>query len=648
MPTSNPHDDKRHGVRAMERTMFGHFHRSVERFPDKDFQRVKKEGSFHGVTYRQAYETVLGIGTGLINFGVGRGDKVAVVCDNRPEWILINLALQGIGAPDVPRDAAVPLSELKSILDDSKSRFLIVENEEVLDRVHPILGQFPFVAAVFLIDGHPKGQENVFSLADVLTEGSTQVGQGSSALLTAARKVSPDDVSTIVYTSGTQGIPKGTILTHANFAYLFEVVPPLLQLTEKERVLSFLPPWHLFERAIDYIVLALGASLSYTTARDVLRDLELEKPTFFASVPRVWTALYERAIKEMKRQRPPLDRLLPSLVEKAIIYKKAVNRRNGRYPYPAQNRGHRVKALRESAANFVAYRLADLLVFSGLRKALGGELRGAVFGGAHLPEHIEDFLDAAGLEVLEAYGMTEASPVLTVRLFGGTLYTAGKPIPGTEIQILDKYLNPVEPGTQGVIYARGPQIMKGYTSLELTSRVLSPSSDGQPWKWYNTGDYGVITPTGDLKILGRVGDDFKLVNGEWVIPQPLEDLIRTSQYVHEVMLVGANRKFVGALIFPDWDSIERYAREHNLDYPRDDPDAARLALSRNEEVRALIGGEIRKRVSRENGVRPWEEIVTFAILPQELRVGTELTATIKLRRHFIGQEYEQVIEDLYR
>jgi long-chain acyl-CoA synthetase len=632
----------------MERTMFGYFHRSAQRFPDKDFQRVKKGGAFRGVTYREAYETVLEIGTGLINLGVGRGDKVAVICDNRPEWILINLALQGIGAPDVPRDSAVPLSELKSILDDSKSRFLIVENEGVLNRIHPILNDFPFVAAVFLIEGNPRGKENVFSLDDVLTEGRTQVGQSDNAFLEAANKVSPDDVSTIVYTSGTQGIPKGTVLTHSNFAYLFEVVPPLLELTENDRVLSFLPPWHLFERAIDYIVFSLGASMSYTTPKDVLRDLALEKPTFFASVPRVWTALYERAVKEMKRQRPPLNRFLPSLVDKAIIYKKAVNRRNGRYPYPTQNGGDRVKALRESAANFVAYRLADLLVFSRLRKMLGGELRGAVFGGAHLPEHVEDFLDAAGLEVLEAYGMTEASPVLTVRLFGGTLYTAGKPIPGTEIQILDKYLNPVEPGIQGVIYARGPQIMKGYTSLELTSRVLSPSSDGQPLKWYNTGDFGVMTPTGDLKILGRVGDDFKLVNGEWVIPQPIEDMIRTSQYIHEVMLVGADRKFVGALVFPEWDSLERYAREHNLDYPRDDPEAGRPALSRNEDIRALIAGEIRERVSRENGIRPWEEIVTFAILPQELRVGTELTATIKLRRHFIRQEYAQTIENLYR
>jgi long-chain acyl-CoA synthetase len=632
----------------MERTIFGYFHKSAERFPDKDFQRVKKGGAFRGVTYREAYETVLEIGTGLINLGVGRGDKVAVISDNRPEWILINLALQGIGAPDVPRDSAVPLSELKSILDDSKSRFLIVENEEVLDRIHPILDHFPFVAASFLIDGNSRGQENVFSLDDVLTEGRTQVGQGDNAFLEAANKVAPDDVSTIVYTSGTQGIPKGTVLTHSNFAYLFEVVPPLLELTENDRVLSFLPPWHLFERAIDYFVFALGASMSYTTPKDVLRDFALEKPTFFASVPRVWTALYERAIKEMKRQRPPLNRFLPSLVDKAIIYKRAVNRRNGRYPNPTENGGDRVRALRESAANFVAYRLADLLVFSRLRKMLGGELRGAVFGGAHLPEHVEDFLDAAGLEVLEAYGMTEASPVLTVRLFGGTLYTAGKPIPGTEIQILDKYLNPVEPGIQGVIYARGPQIMKGYTSLELTSRVLSPSADGQPLKWYNTGDFGVVTPTGDLKILGRVGDDFKLVNGEWVIPQPIEDMIRTSQYIHEVMLVGADRKFVGALVFPEWDSLERHAREHNLDYPRDDPEAGRFALSRNEDIRALIAGEIRERVSRENGIRPWEEIVTFAILPQELRVGTELTATIKLRRHFIRQEYEQVIEDLYR
>ena len=632
----------------MERTMFHYFQRSVARFPHKDFQRIKEGGRFSGVTYHQAHETVLEIGTGLINFGVGKGDKVAMICDNRPEWILINLALQGIGAPDVPRDSAVPLPELKGILDDSKSRFLIVENEEVLDRIHPVLYDFPFVAATFVMDGFSRGRENVYTLEDVVTEGRTQLRHDGNALLEAANRVSPDDICTIVYTSGTQGIPKGTVLTHSNFAYIFEVVPPLLDLTENERVLSFLPPWHLFERAIDYIVFALGASMSYTTPKDVLTDLALEKPTFFASVPRVWTALYERAYREIRRQRPPLDRLLPNLVEKAIAYKKAVNRRNGRYPYPAAKATNRVKAFRDTASNFVAYKLADLLVFSRLRKMLGGELRGAVFGGAHLPEHVEDFLDAAGLEVLEAYGMTEASPVLTLRLFGGTLYTAGKPIPGTEIQVLDKYLNPVEPGTQGVIYARGPQIMKGYTSMELTSRVLSPSSDGQPLKWYNTGDFGVITPTGDLKILGRVGDDFKLVNGEWVIPQPIEDMIRTSPFVNEVMLVGANRKFVGALVFPEWDAVERYASEHHIDYPRADPEAGHLTLSKNEDIRALIGKEIRERVSREKGIRPWEEVVKFAIIPQELRVGAELTATIKLRRHFIGQEYASLIEDLYR
>jgi len=632
----------------MERTMFRYFQRSVERFPDKDYQRIKKGRCFGGVTYRQAYQTVLEIGTGLISFGVGKDDKVAVICDNRPEWILINLALQGIGAPDVPRDSAVPLPELKGILEDSKARFLIVENEEVLDRIHPALTDFPFVAATFVIDGSAKGRENIYTIEDVVTEGRTQLGQGGSALLEAANRVSTSDVCTVVYTSGTQGIPKGTVLTHSNFAYIFEAVPPLLELTENDRALSFLPPWHLFERALDYIVFALGASMSYTTPKDVLTDLALEKPTFFASVPRVWTALYERAQKEIRRQRPPLDRLLPNLVEKAIAYKKTVNRRKGRYPYPADNGGNSVRGVRATAANFLAYKVADLLVFSRLRKMLGGELRGAVFGGAHLPEHIEDFLDAAGLEVLEAYGMTEASPVLTIRLFGGTLYTAGKPLPGTEIQVLDKYLNPVEPGTQGVIYARGPQIMKGYTSLELTSRVLSPSSDGQPLKWYNTGDYGVITPTGDLKILGRVGDDFKLVNGEWVIPQPLEDMISTSPFVNEVMLVGANRKFVGALIFPEWDAVEQYAREHHIDSPREDREAGHLALSQNEDIRALFGREIRQRVSRDKGIRPWEEVIKFAIIPQELRIGAELTATIKLKRNFIGQEYASLIEDLYR
>ena len=394
----------------MERTMFDYFRRTVERFPDKDFQRIKKGKSFYGVTYQQAYQRVLEIGTGLISFGVGKGDYVGVICDNRPEWILINLALQGMGAPDVPRDSAVPLPELKSIIDDCKPRFLIVEDEEVLDRILPLIDTFPSISAIFVIDGASRAGENVYSLDDVLTEGRTQLECGSNALLEAAERVSPDDVSTIVYTSGTQGIPKGTIIPHASFSYIFEVVPPLLDLTENDRVLSFLPPWHLFERAIDYIVFALGASMSYTTPKDVLKDIALEKPTFFVSVPRVWTALYERARKEMRRQRPPLDRLLPGLVEKAILYKKAINRRKGRYPYPTEDAGGRVRAWRDSASNFVAYRIADLLVFSRLRKMLGGELRGAVFGGDHLPEHVEDFLDAAG-HAAEAFGLgNEAHP----------------------------------------------------------------------------------------------------------------------------------------------------------------------------------------------------------------------------------------------
>jgi long-chain acyl-CoA synthetase len=617
----------------MERTMFGYFHRTAHRFPHKDFQRIKKGDTFHGVTYREAYQTVLELGAGMISLGIGKGDKVGLVCDNRPEWILINLALQGIGAPDVPRDTAVPLPELEGIVDDCRPRFLIVENEEVLERIQPVMGSFPFIASAFVIDGATRREKNVYSLEDIIVEGRTQLAQGENLLPEAAQKVSPDDISTIVYTSGTQGIPKGTILTHANFAYLFEVVPPLLNLTENDRVLSVLPPWHLFERAIDYLVFSLGASMSYTTPKDVVNDLASEKPTFFASVPRVWTALYERVHKQIRRQRPPLNGVVAALVERAIIYKKAVNKRNGRYPFPDNDTGGRLKAVRDSVANFAAYKLADALVFSKLRSTLGGELRGAVF--------------AADLDVLEAYGMTEASPVLTVRLFGGTLYTAGKPIPGTEIQILDRYLNPVEPGAQGVIYARGPQIMKGYTSLELTSRVLSPSSDGQPLKWYNTGDFGLITPTGDLKILGRVGDDFKLLNGEWVTPQPIEDMIRTSSYIHEVMLVGADRKFVGALVFPEWDALEGYARELGIassDANREDRHAA---LAADTRTRKLISNEIRERASTDQGIRPWEEVFKFAIIPQQLRTGVELTATLKLRKHFIREEYEQVIEELY-
>ena len=631
----------------MEDTIFGFFNKTVQRFPDKEFQRIKKGDSFYGVTYREVYDTVLEIGTGLMSFGVNPGDKVGLICDLRPEWILVNLALLGIGAPDVPRDCDVPLPELEAIVDDSKPRFMIVENEKVLEKVYPMMDTFPFIAGIFVIEEGSSSRKNVYSLDDVIAEGRAQLRQGDNRFLEAAERVSPDDVFTIVYTSGTQGIPKGVILTHANIAYQFKAVPPMWKLNENDRVLCFLPPWHLLERAVEYFVLVIGGSMSYTTPREVVKDLAVERPTFFVSVPRVWTALYERALKEIRRQRPPLNNILTSLLEKALLYKRAENMRNNRYPDAAYDTGDRIKALRDSAVHFISYKLADLLIFSRVRKMLGGELRGAVFGGGHLPEHVEDFLDAAGLDVLEAYGMTESAPVLTARRFGGTLYTAGKPIPGTEIQILDKYLNPVEPGQPGVIYARGPQIMKGYTSQELTSRVLSPSSDGHPLKWYNTADLGLITPSGDLKILGRAGDNFKLLNGEWVTPQPIEDMIRESEYINDAMLVGADRKFVGALIFPEWDNVRRYAKEQNIEYPDDDPEAAQIALSQHEQVRALIEREIRERVSTDQGIRPWEEVVRIAIIAQEPRIGAELTATLKIRRHFVKQEYESVMEELY-
>jgi long-chain acyl-CoA synthetase len=177
--------------------------------------------------------------------------------------------------------------------------------------------------------------------------------------------------------------------------------------------------------------------------------------------------------------------------------------------------------------------------------------------------------------------------------------------------------------------------------------VLSPSSDGEGLHWYNTGDLGYMTPSGHLKILGRVRDDFKLLSGEWVTPQPVEDLIRQSEYINDAMLVGSDKKFVGALVFPEWDNVKRYAKEHDIEYPKDDPSAANAALAQNREIRDLIEREIRERVSEEAGIRPWEEVIRVAIIPQEPRIGAELTATLKVRRHFVRQEYAPMIEDLF-
>ncbi len=634
----------------MPDTVYGFFEKSAKEFPNKDFQRAKdRDGIFQGTTYAQAYNTVFEIGTGLMSLGVNYGDRVALICDNRPEWILINLALQGIGAPDVPRDVDVPLEQLVAILDDSRSKFLIVENQKALEKVYEAQKSLGFqISGIVVIEKEPKKREGVFSLEDIVKEGRTQLALRNDIFSKAKDRITPDDISTIVYTSGTEGIPKGTILTNANFDCQLDKIPPLLNLNENERVLSFLPPWHLLERIVDYMVFAIGGSLSYTTQKDIMKDIVLEKPTFIASVPRVWTRVYERVQKDIQRKGPKTRALANKLLKGALEYKRARNTLARRYPdSPDHNSTDMIKAAGTAAKYFAAYRAADLMIFSRLRKMLGGELKGAIFGGAHLPEHVEDFLDAAGLDVLEAYGMTEAAPVVTVRLFGGTLYTAGKPIPGTEVQIFDRYLQKVEPGEQGVVYARGPQIMRGYTDEEKTRKVLSPATDGGK-SWYNTGDLGVITPNGDLIIKGRLGDNFKLSNSQWITPQPIEDLINQSKYVSEAMVVGLNQEDVRALIWPSWDAVIQYARQEKIEIP-DDPEQAREALAENEKIIELIKKDIIKRWHAEQDrFMPYEEPVKFAIIPDELTVGAGLTATLKIKRADMMERYRKPIADLYK
>ncbi len=263
----------------MQGTVFSFFNESARKFPDRDFQRVKLQGDEHftGVSYGQAYQEVLEIGTGMISLlGVKPGDNIALICDHCPEWIKVNLAIQGIGARDVPRDREVPGKTLESIVWDSQARALILEDNETLDRTEKIREKLPSVDKIMVIKPGKNQRAGILYLKDLVAEGRAQLADGSTAFLDAAERVSPDDISTIIYTSGTEGEPKGAMLRHSSFAYLAKHLPPILDLTEKDSVAVFLTPWHVMGRLIQQMVFAVGASMTYSTPRSLMSDLKQE------------------------------------------------------------------------------------------------------------------------------------------------------------------------------------------------------------------------------------------------------------------------------------------------------------------------------------------------------------------------------------
>lgn len=605
-----------------------------------------KSADFQTRSYRELYDTACALGTAFIWLGLQARQHVAIVSDNRPEWMLCDAAVLLCGAADVPRAADTTEQEISFIVAHSDAVLLIAENKTVLQRVLAVRAALPKVKHIVLLEGEPPEGSAVHKLTDLLERGRHLRATGDRVIEERLAGIKGEDLFTIIYTSGTTGEPKGVMLTHDNMLSQARLLP--FDLTPGDRILSILPVWHSYERVFEMVTVSHGSCTYYTSLRAVGEDLRKVRPTWMASAPRLWEGLYSRILQNVS-QAPPLRRVLFRFAyhcsrEYQSAWFFLTGRRldlHGR-SLP-QSLRLAVLSIGQLFLYALPHKILDALVLKKLRGVVGGKFRGTVSGGGALPPHIDEFFNYIGIPVLEGYGMTETSPVLAVRTWRKLVIgTVGPFWPRTEIRIVDpadgKVIYPSSlagrggRGCKGEIQAKGPQVMKGYyKNPGATAKVLR---DG----WMNTGDIGMVTFNDCLKILGRSKETIVLLSGENVEPVPIEAQLLESRFIEQCLVVGQDEKNLGALIVPSVEALQAQG------FPVSDLSSA----ENNPRVTELINAEVRRLVSREQGFKPFEFVLAWRFVPKAFEVGDELTATFKPKRHVITGKYSRLIDEMYQ
>ena len=611
------------------------------------FSSRRPDGTFYSVSYRAWSDRSLALATALIELGVGARDHVAILSDNRFEWILADAAVQFCGAADVPRAADVTAEEIAYILGHADVGVAFVENEAVLAKVESVRDRLPRLRHLIVMagDADVAAAGNVHRLRDLEIAGEGLRVEGDHRAEVRIAGVHPEDLYTIIYTSGTTGVPKGVRLSHGSIISQVRNLP--FALGPEDRALSILPVWHIYERVFEMLSISSGLHTYYTTLRHLGEDLKSARPTIMASAPRLWEGLHRRILSTVEKA--PLIRR--SLFHAARISSHAVRRAEDFLSGRKVDLTGRSLPVSLALGAFHAaawlvfilpFLLLDAIVLKKLRAVVGGCFRGTISGGGALPPHVDEFFNDIGIPVLEGYGLTESGTVLAVRTWDRLVIgTVGPAFPGTEIRIVDPvtgailYPDPTRRdlgrGRRGEIHAKGPQMMSGYhKDPEKTAKVLR---DG----WLSTGDLGLVTFNDCIKIVGRCKETIVLLGGENVEPLPIESKLLESPLIDQCMVVGQDQKQLGVLVVP---SIAGFATAGI-----EAADCA--ALASRPEVREKIQKEIRRLVSGETGFKPFERIAALELLNKPFEVGDELTMTFKLKRHVIAEKYAGKMDKMF-
>ncbi|MEB3307995.1 MAG: AMP-binding protein [Cyanobacteriota bacterium] len=596
------------------------------------------------LSYRQLHQRIEQAAAGFAALGVRAGDVVALFAENGPRWLQADQGLMRCGAIDAVRGSSAPVEELRYILGDCGAIGLVVESAALLSKLNLTTTPRAPLRFVVLLEGEPDPEVPGVSTL----RWSDLMERGQAALkATAAQPPAPGDparTATILYTSGTTGAPKGVPLSHANLLHQLQTLGVAVQPTPGDRVLSVLPIWHAYERAAEYFLFSCGCRQTYTTLKQLRSDLQTVRPHYLISVPRLWEALLSGFDDALAAMSAPRRRLLRAALAHSRRY-GSCRRQALDLTLTAEPWASRLIAVLKTAISWPLHGLAAALLWPKVRQQLvGGALRTAISGGGALALHVDSFFEAIGIELLVGYGLTETSPVLTCRRrWVNRRGSAGQPLPETAIRIVDPTSRtPLAIGQQGLVLARGPQVMTGYLNKpEASARVFD--ADG----WFDTGDLGALLADGSLVLTGRVKDTLVLSSGENIEPGPLEDCLVACDLVEQVMLVGQDRKSLGALVVPRLDALQELARQLNLTMPSSLPDGGKPGGAELPLLKAVVS-QLNRRLAARAGARGEERLAGVALVEPFTIDNGLLTQTLKQRRDRIADRDAARIEAIYR
>jgi long-chain acyl-CoA synthetase len=580
---------------------------SVTTYPKPDFMLFKKAGAYGPISAAEFGDSVKHFALGLKALGFGAGQKLCILSENRPAWTAADFATLSCGGLTVPIYTTLVAEQVRYIIDDSDATVVVVSSAEQWTKIEPLrTGLTKVRHYITFAEEAPAG---VLTMKAVMDKGQAAAAAEPGLFDALVARVRPDDEATLIYTSGTTGVPKGVILTHDNLVSNIKTASDIIEFSSKDTVLSFLPLSHILERMVMFTYIYKGCTVAFAESVEAVAQNLLEvRPHIMVSVPRVFEKIYTKVMDQVLAS--------PALRRKIFFWALKVGKDYGALKLAGKPIPRGLGVRRAIAAK---------LVFSKIIAKTGGRVRFFVSGGAPLSKDIAEFFYAIGLVILEGYGLTETSPLLSINTFENIrLGTVGKPAPGIDIKI----------AADGEILARGPNIMKGYYKKEAETREIMEGG------WFHTGDIGHFDADGFLVITDRKKDLLVTSGGKNIAPQPIENLLKTSPYITNAVVIGDRRRFVAALVVPDYDKLKDYAKAQGI------ASASMEELCKNKRIVDFLKTEADRATPL---LASYERVKKIVVLPRDFDIEKgEITPSLKVRRANVTSEYQEAIEALYR